>query len=55
MSNKEASEKFGVPYNTISTLMKNKQKLFQALEETSSSSKKLRGCNYEEVNKAVFK
>ena len=32
MTNKEASEKFGVPKNTISTLMKNKDKLFEGLE-----------------------
>jgi len=55
MSNKEASDKFDVPKNTISTWMKNKQKLFEALEEVSSSSKKLRGCDYGEVDKAVLK
>ena len=32
MTNKEASEKFGVPKNTISTWMKNKDKLFEGLE-----------------------
>ena len=32
MTNKEASEKFGVPKNTISTWMKNKEKLFKGLE-----------------------
>ena len=29
MTNKEASEKFGVPKNTKSTWMKNKDKLFE--------------------------
>ena len=33
MTNKEASEKFGVPKNTISTWMKNKDKLFEGLEK----------------------
>ena len=32
MTNQEASEKFGVPKNTISTWMKNKDKLFEGLE-----------------------
>ena len=33
MTNKEADNKFGVPKNTISTWIKNKEKIFQALEE----------------------
>ena len=36
MTNKEASEKFGVPKNTISTWMKNKEKLLKGLEQNSS-------------------
>ena len=55
MTNKEASEKFGVPKNTISTWMKNKDKLFEGLEQSSSNAKKMRGCDYEQVDKAVFK
>ena len=55
MTNKEASEKFGVPKNTISTWMKNKDKLFEGLEQSSSDAKKMRGCDYEQVDKAVFK
>ena len=55
MTNKEASEKFGVPKNTISTWMKNKNKLFEGLEQSSSDAKKMRGCDYEQVDKAVFK
>ena len=55
MANKEASEKFGVPKNTISTWMKNKNKLFEGLEQSSSDAKKMRGCDYEQVVKAVFK
>ena len=47
MLNKDAAEKFGVPKNTISTWMKSKDKLLEALQETSSHTKKLRGCNYE--------
>ena len=55
MTNKEASEKFGVPKNTISTWMKNKDKLFEGLEQSSSNAKKMQGCDYEQVDKAVFK
>lgn len=55
MTNKEASEKFGVPKNTISTWMKNKEKLLKGLEQNSSESKKIRSCNYEQVDKAVLK
>jgi len=55
MTNKEASEKFGVPKNTISTWMKNKEKLLKGLEQNSSESKKMRSCNYEQVDKAVLK
>ena len=55
MTSKEASEKFGVPKNTISTWMKNKNKLFEGLEQSSSDAKKMRGCDYEQVDKAVFK
>ena len=54
MTNKEAADKFGVPKNTISTWIKNKEKIFQALEESTPSTKKLRGCQYEKVDKALF-
>ena len=47
MRNKEAAEKFGVPKNTISTWIKNKEKFFQALEE-------IRKSQYEKVEKALF-
>ena len=33
MTNEEATNKFGVPENTISTWIKIKEKIFQALEE----------------------
>ena len=94
MTNKEASEKFGVPKNTISTWMKKKDKqvclsglkhlnilvhdminllyyeywtdkqkyfyvykdkLFEGLEQSSSDAKKMRGCDYEQVDQAAFK
>ena len=41
MTNKEASEKFGVPKSTISTWIKNKSKLLKNLEQSTSASKKM--------------
>ena len=54
MTYKEAADKFGVSKNTISTWIKNNEKIFQALEESAPSTKKLRGCRYEKVDKALF-
>ena len=54
MVNKEAADKFSVPINTISTWIKDKEKVFQALEESAPSTKKLLGCQYEKINKALF-
>ena len=54
MTNKEESNKFGVPKNPMSTWIKNKEKKFQALEESAPSTKKLRGCQFEKVDKALF-
>ena len=54
MTNKEAADKFGVPKNIDSTWIKNKEKIFQALEESAPSTKKLRGCQYKKVDKALF-
>ena len=54
MTYKEASAKFGVPKNTISTWMKKKEKLFAALQETSLSTKIARSYNYIKVDNAVY-
>ena len=43
-----------MPKNTISTWIKNKEKNFQALEESAPSTKKLRGCQYKKVGQALF-
>ena len=53
MANKEVSEEFEVPKIAISTLMKN-ERLFSALQETSSFTKKIRSCNYKEVDTTVY-
>ena len=54
MTNKEESNKFGVPKNTRSTWIKNKEKKFQVLKESAPSTKKLRGSQFEKVDKALF-
>ena len=43
-----------MPKSTILTWIKNKEKNFQALEESAASTKKLRGCQYEKNDKALF-
>ena len=55
LSNKEVPAKYGVPKNTVSTWVKNKAKLFAALEQCSNKRKKLRGSDYKQVYDVVFK
>ena len=50
MTNKKAADKFGVSENTTSAWIENWETFFQALEESSSSTKKLCGCQYEKVD-----
>ena len=52
MTNKDSADKFGVPKSIISTWITNKK--FQALEESASNTKKVCGCQYEKVDKALF-
>ena len=56
MSNKEVVQNYGVPKSTISTWVKNKDKLLTSLEKngTKSKRKKLRIGNFENVDKAIF-
>ena len=55
LSNKDASLKYGVPPNTISTWIKNKEKYLKALENNCSSKKqKLRESNFEKLDNVVF-
>ena len=55
MSNKEVAEKYGVPKNTISTRLKNKDKYRADSDKSSNKRKKLRESDYERVDKVVFK
>ena len=56
LSNKDASIKYGVPPNTISTWVKNKEKYFKALEDNCSSKKqKLKESNFEKLDSVVLR
>ena len=56
LSNKDASPKYGVPPNSISTWIKNKEKYLKALENNCSSKKqKLRESNFEKRDNVVFR
>ena len=56
LSNKDSSLKHGVPPNTISTWIKNKEKYLKALENNCSSKKqKLRESNFEKLDNVVFR
>ena len=56
LSNKDASLKYGVPPNTISTWIKNKENYLKALENNCSSKKqKLRESNLEKLDNLVFR
>ena len=56
LSNIDASLKYGVPPNSISTWIKNKEKYLKALENNCSSKKqKLRESNFEKLDNVVFR
>ena len=55
MSNKEVAEKYGVPKNTVSTWLANKEKLFTSFEKSSNKKRNIRNGNFTEVDLAVFK
>ena len=55
ISNKNVAEKYGVPKNTVSTWLKNKEKHFTSLKKSSNKRKKVRESNYPDTNNVVFK
>ena len=56
LSNKDASKKYGVPPNTVSTRVKNKEKYFKGLEDNCSSKKwKLMESAFEKLDNVVFR
>ena len=55
MSNKEVALKYGVPKNTVSIWVKNKEKLVSSHKAlTCSKQNNLCGGGYEEIDKAVY-
>ena len=54
ISNKNVAEKYWVLKNTFSTRLKNKEKLFTALEKSSNKRKKVRESNYPDIDSVVF-
>ena len=54
LSKKEVAAKYRVPKNTVSTWVKNKAKLFTALEQCFNKRKKLRESDYKWVDDVVF-
>ena len=56
MTNKDVATKHGVPKNTLSTWVKNKQKLTTSLEKKGMSSSRKSTCcgSYDQIDKAVF-
>lgn len=53
---KDIAVKYGVPANTVSTILKNKQTIITAIEYggASGSSKRLKKPTYENVDKAIL-
>ena len=54
-SNKDVAAKYNVPKNTLSTWVKNKEKLFDALKKgTNVKKQKLKSDNHQLVDQAIF-
>ena len=56
MRNKDVSEKYDVPKNTVSMWLKNKENILSDLEKsrTIPKRKKMNSGGYEDVDKAIF-
>ena len=55
MCNSDVPAKYGVPKNTLSTWVKNKEKLLDSLEKGNNIKRqKLRTGNFEIVDKVIF-
>ena len=54
-SNKEVAKSFGVPANTLSTWKKSKDKVFEAFQKGSATTKRLKVDIYDQVSKGVLK
>ena len=54
-TNKEVAQLFGLPANTLSTWKKNKDKIFQAFQQGSATTKRVNVDTYDQVGKVVLK
>ena len=55
ISNKNVAEKYGVPKNTVSNWLENKEKFFTVLEKSSNKRKRVRESNYPDIDNVAFK
>ena len=53
-TNKEVALLFEVPPNTVSTWKRNKTKIFEAFQNGSPSTKRIKTSKYDQINKAVL-
>ena len=53
-SNKKVAERYLVPKKTLSTWVKNKQQIFDDFQARNPKSRKARGGNHENLDKAMF-
>ena len=51
--NKNVEEKYGMPKNTVSTWLQNKEKLITKLEKSSNKREKARESNYPDIDNVV--
>lgn len=54
-SNASVCKKFNLKSSTVSTIWKNKEKIFKASEEVNLKTKKVRMCENPDLDQAVFK
>ena len=54
-TNEEVAQLFGVPAHTLSVWKKNKNKIFQAFQQRSATTKRVKVDTYDQVNKAGLK
>lgn len=55
LSNKEVAKKYNVPKNTLSTWVKNKEKILKAYEEGHAKRQRLKTAEFENIDAATYK
>ena len=53
-TNKEVSESFGIPQNTVSTWKANKAKIVEAFQKGGTKVKRIKTDKFEQINSAVY-